>query len=233
MDGFFTALRSGTNLVDGNLLVEMKEYGSHLVGTSHQMFEGIREFINRCNLKALMSSGKLLKNALNDSVVPINAENKECPKNIQVLDDNTSTMQSYDVEAISSWVRVLSTDPTQSQVDVKEEQGKALMHVINVINETLGGVDYWLVQEMVDGRPSSKEGADVEPEIQVDGRRQRAATASWTKARCVSCCSRRRRRQNCGKPKRRRSMKSWRVKMRNLRCPCSFFRLRCEWCRRS
>ena len=78
---------------------------------------------------ALVSLDDAWRTAFNHRVVNIGAEYKWHCDETHVLDDSRMTLKSCEVGAPKTWVYVPSTDSTWSQVVVKEEEWKALMHV--------------------------------------------------------------------------------------------------------
>ena len=79
---------------------------------------------------------------------------KLCCSVVHLLDDSALTLKSFDVGATKTSVHMpQGRTPKWCQVVVTEEEWKRLMHVIK---ENGSDVDYEMLQEVMDGRPSKK-----------------------------------------------------------------------------
>ena len=118
-------MRLATTLIEGNRPFAEDEGGKdHGTEATYAIVESLRNFLNKGNVKALMSMGDAWKRAFSVWVARVDPQYKKACPEMEVLDNIALTLKSVDAGAVKDWVHLLLHTQTGKTSPSKSRSGQ-------------------------------------------------------------------------------------------------------------
>ena len=105
VETFSAIMRLKTNLRDGKVSYDEEEKPRQRIQTTYGVIESIRNFINKDQIKAMMTMGDDLNRAFDDRVVRVHPTHKATCSNLEVMNNRDLTLLSHDSGSVKAWVQ--------------------------------------------------------------------------------------------------------------------------------